>query len=513
MSRLQRAYTDPTNSRVSIYNNGRYLLVILLFVVALYTMKSSGLPGFAVVFGGIPILVTAIYLMLNNRMAVFWFLFVFNFFLMGLNRYVSFPVPLSLPNEAIEIILILLAIIDAKDMQFKRLANMMGLMIGVWCSFICLEILNNTVDYGDVVGPWFTGARLMAFKMMYDFIIFSIYVNTPEKLKKLLFLWGVLSIISAYWAWQQKYIGFTGPEEHWFNTVGYRTHRVNGIVRYFSLFNDSATYGISAASSALVFWAAGITSYLRRDKIFFLTAGAITTYGMMLSGTRTAMACLIFGFIVYLVLSKSVKIISYAGVVFVLLVIFLAGTNIGNGDPTIRRMRSTFNKNDASANARTINQQSMKKYLVEAPFGIGVGRSIENIPPNNKYRTLAGIPPDSEYVFIWVHTGYVGISVFLVITAIMFLSACCVAFFTIDNPRLRGIAGGICAAFASVQLGGYGNQVLFQFPNGMLFYGALAIVFNLKEMEPAWEELEQKLYQEEQLKLQQKREKKAASRV
>ena len=513
MSRLQRAYTGTQDGRVSIYNNGRYLLVMLLFIVALFTMKSSGLPGFAVVFGGVPVLVAAIYLLLNNRMAVFWFLFVFNFFLMGMAKYVRFPFPLSLPNEAIEIILILLAIIEAKDMQFKRLANMMGMMIGVWCSFICLQLLNNTVDYGDIVGPWFTGARLMAFKMMYDFIIFSIYINSPEKLRKLLYLWGTLSIISAYWAWQQKYIGFTGPEQQWFNAVGYRTHRVNGIIRYFSLFNDAATYGINAASSALVFWAIGITAQLKREKFFFLAAGGLTTYGMMLSGTRTAMACLIFGFIVYLILSKSVKIMVYAGIVFAMLLIFLVGTDIGNGNPTIRRMRSTFNKDDASANARTINQASMKKYLDEAPFGIGVGRSVENIPPNNKYHTLASIPPDSEYVFIWVHTGYVGITVFVVITAVTLISACCVTFFSIRNPRLRGVAGGICAAFASVQLGGYGNQVLFQYPNGLLFYGMLAVVFNMKDMEPEWEKLEEKQRQKEQLRLQQKLEKKAASRV
>jgi hypothetical protein len=155
----------------------------------------------------------------------------------------------------------------------------------------------------------------------------------------------------------------------------------------------------------------------------------------------------------------------------------------------------------------------MKKYLDEAPFGIGVGRSVENIPPNNKYRTLASIPPDSEYVFIWVHTGYVGITVFVVITAVTLISACCVTFFSIRNPRLRGVAGGICSAFAALQLGGYGNQVLFQYPNGLLFYGMLAVVFNMKDMEPEWEKLEEKQRQKEQLRLQQKLEKKAASRV
>ncbi len=512
-NKIQAINTHMPNGGASIYNNGRYLLLILLFVLGLYTMKSAGLPGFAVVFGGVPVLIGVTYLLLNHRMMVFWVLFVFNFFVMGLTKYINFPVPVSLPNEGLEIVLIMLAIIDAEDMQFKRLANLMGLMLMVWCAFITLELLNNTVDYGDIVGPWFTGARLMAFKLVYAFIIYSIYINTPEKLRKLLYVWAILSIFCTYWAWQQKNIGFTAPEQRWFNAVGYRTHRVNGIVRYFSLMNDAATYGINAASSALVFYATGLTSRLKRDRLFFLIAGGVTTYGMMLSGTRTAMACIIFGFVVYLILSKSVKIMAWAGAVFTVLVIFLAFTDIGNGNPTIRRMRSTFNKNDASANVRTINQQSMKKYLDEAPFGIGVGRSVENIPPNNRYRTLAGIPPDSEYVFIWVHTGYVGISVFLVTTAIMFIAACWVVFFQIKNPRLRGIGGGICAAFASIQLGGYGNQVLMQFPNDLLFYGSLAIIFNLHLMEDEWEVQENRLLAEEQERRRQKLLKQQSKRV
>ena len=79
-------------------------------------------------------------------------------------------------------------------------------------------------------------------------------------------------------------------------------------------------------------------------------------------------------------------------------------------------MRSAFDKKDASANVRDINQTAMKKYLQDAPWGIGLASTQANIPANNKFRKLSDIPPDSEYVYIWVHTGIVGISVFIFCT-------------------------------------------------------------------------------------------------
>ena len=188
-------------------------------------------------------------------------------------------------------------------------------------------------------------------------------------------------------------------------------------------------------------------------------------------------------------------------------------TTIGNGNQQIRRMRSAFNKNDASTNVRTINQEAIRKYIKDAPWGIGIGTSYENVPANNKFRKLSTIPPDSEYVFIWVHTGPIGITVFLVLTAIMFLGACSVVFYKIKSRSLVGVGAGLCGAFAGIQLGGYGNQVLMQFPNCLIFYGGLAIVYTLPYIEPEWIAMEEKQVAEQEERKRLKIEKKLASRV
>jgi hypothetical protein len=52
----------------------------------------------------------------------------------------------------------------------------------------------------------------------------------------------------------------------------------------------------------------------------------------------------------------------------------------------------------------------------------------------------------------------------------------------------------------SQQLGGYGNQVLMQFPNCLIFYGGLTIVYILPHIENEWI-----AYEEEQLALEAER--------
>jgi hypothetical protein len=315
--------------------------------------------------------------------------------------------------------------------------------------------------------------------------------------------------------WKQQNLGFTHAENLWLQTRGRSTHilQAGTLIRYFSIYSDAANFGIGIASTAVAFLIFGITSRIKRHKFFFLIVGFACAWAMFPSGTRTAIACLMAGFMAYIFLSKSFKIAIPVTIFFALFVFILAFTNIGQGNQQIRRMRSAFDKNDASASVRSSNQAAMKKYLAEAPWGIGMHIGYQNAPANNKYTFMATVPPDSEYVFIWIHTGIIGITVFLICTAIMILGACRIVLFRLRSPSLRGIGAGFCCAMISQQLGGYGNQVLLQFPNCLTFFGGLAIVYVLPYLEDEWIEYESKqlAIQEEKKRL--KLEKKRASRV
>lgn len=505
------SYSPSANEAIG----GRVAILLLLFALAIFSFIRSGFSAFATICM-VPVFIGIICLTFRYRMFLFWTLCCINFVLqMKSFTYLPSGVPMSLYNEALSILLLALAIIDVKETRFERAANFMLFALIIWCSFCTLEVLNNTWGLGIDIGSWYTGARLMAFQLMYAFLVFTIYINTPKILIKYLFLWGGFIVFAAFWIWKQQKIGFTDVENQWIQTRGRSTHilQAGTLIRYFSVFSDAASAGIHFASAAVAFIIFGITSKIKKFRCLFLGIGIASAWAMFPTGTRTAIFCMLAGFLAYTVLSKSVKLTAIIGTAGFLFFLMLAFTNIGNGNSQIRRMRSAFDRGDASANVRTYNQSVIKKYLADAPFGLGIGISSDNVPANNKYRKLSMIPPDSEYVFIWVHTGVVGIIIFLLTTIMMFCGASYVVMFRLRSPSLRGIGAGLCCAFVSMQLGGYGNQVLMQFPNYLVFYGGLSIVYVLPFFEKEWLEFEEEKLAQQAERARIKAEKKKAKRV
>lgn len=494
-------------------NGGRVIVLFLLFLLALYTLYSSGFSTFAIICIS-PVFIIFLRLVFEYKMFLFWILFTINYLIQWKSGPVL-PIPVSLPNEMLQLSLLIISIIDVTDRHYSRTCNVMFLSLICWAIYCTIEMLNDTCGLGFNLGAWYTGARMLSFQLIYIFLVFSIYISNPQILVKYLCVWACFALFAVIWVWKQKTFGFTNAENSWIQGPGRATHilQAGTLIRYFSIFSDAANYGIAMASTGVAFVIFGITAKLNKLKYFFLIVGGACIWGMFPSGTRTATACMIAGFMAYIFLSKSFKIAVPFSILFALFAFILIFTKIGDGNQQIRRMRSAFNKNDASANVRKMNQEVMKKYMKDAPWGIGIGMGWDNVPANNKYRRMATIPPDSEYVFIWLHTGKIGITLFLILTAIMFIGACWIVFFRLDSPSLRGIGAGFCCAFISQQLGGYGNQVLMQFPNGLVFYGGLTIVYILPWIEKEWIEWESKelAIQEEKKRL--KLEKKRASRV
>ncbi len=508
---MARVYSNRL-SEYSHENGGRVLLLFLLFLLAIYEFVNAGFGAFAIVCL-LPCVILYIFAAFRWRMFTFWTLILINYLIQM--KDISLPVPMSLPNEVLELVLLAIAIIDARQTpQFNRAGNLMLFALIVWCVFCTLELLNDTCSLGIDAALWYNGARLMAFQILYIFLVFSIYISSPETLMRYLKLWAILSLFSVFWVWKQQNLGFTPAEKFWMETRGRSTHILNAgtLTRYFSTFSDAANYGCNAAATTVAFILFGITTKLKKERFFFLITGILVFWGMFASGTRSAIFCVAAGFILYIFLSKSFKIAIPFTIAFAFFAFILVFTDIGNGNQQIRRMRSAFNKDDASANVRDINKEAIKKYIQDAPWGIGLGMGY-NVPANSKYYKLATIPPDSEYVYIWIRTGPIGLTVFIITTLIMLAGACSTVLFRLKNKSLIGIGGGLCGAFVAIHLGGYANQVLMQFPNCLIFYGGLAIVYVLPYIEPEWIKYEEGLLAKQEERKRLRLEKKKASRV
>ncbi len=489
------------------------MLLFLLFALAIYLFINAGFSAFAIICLS-PLAILFVYAAFKWKMAVFWALIIVNWFIM--NRNFSLPFPASLADESLELLLIAIAIIDTRNTpHFGRAWNFMFFAIMIWCGLCAIEILNDTCGLGMNVNAWFIGFRLMSLHLVWILLVFSLYITDPKSLTTYLKVWAGLSLFSAFWTWKMINIGLTDTEKAWLYSPNNHTHLLNAgtLIRYWSTFNDAASYGCNASASAVAFLIFGITSKVKYDKIFFLLTSAIVIWGMFQSGTRTAMITLIAGFVVFLFLSKSFKILVPSAIIGGIFLFILIFTNIGSGNQQIRRMRSAFDKKDASANVRDINKAAIAKYMDEAPWGIGIGMLSKDIPAWNKYKKLSDIPPDSEYVYIWVRTGAIGVTVFTCCMIMIFIGGCVVVLLRLKSPSLVGIGGGLCAAFVSIQLGGYANQILYMYPNGLTFFGGMAIVYLLPYIEPEWITFEEnrlaKIEEKKRLKL----EKKLASRV
>ena len=136
-------------------NGGRVLLLFLLFLLAIYEFITAGFQTFAIVCL-LPFIILFVYVAFRWRMFTFWVLITVNYFIQL--KDISLPVPMSLPNEILELILLGIAVIDARqEPHFQRAGNLMLFGLFFWFGFCCIEVLNDSCSLGISISSWFTG--------------------------------------------------------------------------------------------------------------------------------------------------------------------------------------------------------------------------------------------------------------------------------------------------------------------------------------------------------------------
>jgi hypothetical protein len=127
-------------------------------------------------------------------------------------------------------------------------------------------------------------------------------------------------------------------------------------------------------------------------------------------------------------------------------------------------------------NVRLENQKAIKAYMAEAPFGIGLGLDYKNTSPKNKFYIVASTPPDSDLVNIWIHTGQVGLTIYLILQVLTFGIGGLFLLFRIKNDEIRGPLVGMLCGCAGLCTASYANMIYFQFPNGIIVYTCMTLV-------------------------------------
>ncbi len=275
--------------------------------------------------------------------------------------------------------------------------------------------------------------------------------------------------------------GVDSFEQAWLDSGPGKQHVLFGKLRVFSFYSDAGQFGAAQAHAFVV----ATILFLRPSlplgqKIFYGLAASLGLVGMMISGTRGAIAVPALGFMTYFLLSKNFKV--FAGGIFVGAVVFyiLKFTFIGQGVYAINRMRTALDPNDASLLVRVENQKKLSLYLASRPFGGGIGSAGSwglRFSPNT---FLAQTPTDSWFVKIWAEEGMIGLTLHLIILAYIAIKSG-ILIWNEEDSLFRQQKVAILAGTIGIYMASYGNGVLGQMPTGIVMYLGWAFLFMNKE--------------------------------
>lgn len=456
----------------SVYN-GKYFYLVLfigLFIMSITIIFFDIASG--IILAGIPLFCLILLFLFRKPYWLMIVLFIMNYIIMGVSRYI-----LSLQGGIIIDILLLttLFILLVQTIFFrvdywKRANNTLTYLSLIWLIYCTIEIVNphTTPEL------WLTSVRGIAFYLFFFVLLTLALFDRYITLKNILILWAVLTVLAVLKALIQKFIGFDWAENHWlFTGKGSKTHIIYSGIRYFSFFTDAANFGCSMALSMVVFSISALYIKNKYVRTLFIIATLLSAYGMVISGTRAALAVPFVGYTIFVIVSKRTKIVIGGAILILSTFVFFYFTNIGQSNTEIRRMRSAFEgTKDASFVVRLENQKKMKEFMPSHPFGIGIGKSKHADPQDYMY----GIATDSSLIFIWVETGTIGLIIYLFIFLFVIGRGIYDILFRIKNEEVKGVMSALVAGLGGMLVTAYGNEVLQQFPTGPILYMCMAFI-------------------------------------
>lgn len=445
--------------------------IVMIYLLAL---RMGILP--AIIFAGIPLALICILQLCQKLSFSFYVLFIMNYLVMGINRYYSMKSGMLMTFLVVGLLFLVLLQSMYKRLDWERGKNLLVAFWGIWFIYCMGEMFNPN----SMLEPWFLSILQMAFFPLVFAILVPILLTRYKQVQWLLVIWAILTLIASAKGYWQRNRGFDSTELNWlYNEGGAHTHLIYTGIRYFSIFTDAANFGTSMGLSLVTF---GISSFYIRNKwlkLLFGIAALAGGYGLMISGTRSAIAVPFFGFALYVLLCRNIKGIILAAILLGGAFIFLNYTKIGDNNRLIRRMRTAFDTQDASFLVRTYNKQKIYDQMVDKPFGVGLGLGGGKAKRFRPDSPISQIPTDSWFVQLWVEAGIVGLIIYLTLILLILYKGAHIAIYEVRNRELRGILLAMLAGIAGIIVSSYANEVL-SFPNGIIVFTLMGIIFTAK---------------------------------
>jgi O-antigen ligase len=459
-----------------------HLLIFFLAILIVTTLiiVKTAIVGFVSIIGVI-LVTTLIYAVFKKPKTGIILLILLSFFVTGIARYVAAPWGLSIDGILMLIYLSLFFKGFANKVSWSKAKSPLTLVVTIWMGYILLQIGNPETKS---IEAWFYAMRGVALYQWLVIPLLFILYNKSRDLNTFFIIWGILSLIGTLKGFLQFQFGVDPFEQRWLDQGGAETHVLFGKLRIFSFYSDAGQFGASQGHAGVVF---GILAFFKKGnlklKTFFTLVALAGFFGMLISGTRGALAVPALGGIMFLILQKNAKILVLGAILGVSVYVFFAHTTIGQGNAEIRRMRTAFDPNEASLQVRLANQNKLKGYLASRPFGGGVGATGNWGQRFTPHTFLANTATDSWYVMIWADTGIVGLIYYLIMILFILLTGAYNVMFKLKDDWLKIQISALTCGMAGIIMASYGNGVFGQMPTGMLMYVSMVFMFISPKME------------------------------
>jgi len=450
-----------------------------LLLLAMYLFSKQNLTG-GIVMLLAPFLLIFVGIIFKDARMGLATVFVINYFALGMVRYI--PAPWGLSIDALLLLTWVSLFFKAfsERIPMHKAANDLTLVATIWYGYIFLQLFNPEASSREA---WFYAMRGVAFYMFLLIPLSFVLLDHPKYLKAMIYAWAFFTVLAVMKGLMQKFSGFDPFEQKWLDSGGALTHIIITGTRYFSFFSDAGNYGASMGFSGVAFSIIAVHSKSLSKKLIFGIIALMGFYGMLISGTRGAMAVPAGGFLLYTILSKRMSIFIPGLIFMISAFVFLKFTTIGQDNYEIRRARTALDPNDASLRVRRDNQRLLATYLASRPIGGGVGSAGnwgKRFTPNT---FLANVATDSWYVMIWAETGVVGLLLHISILLFIVIKSAWILMAKLKDTELIFPLIGLSSGMFGIMLASYGNGVLGQMPNGIIIYLSMTFIW----MARGWE--------------------------
>jgi len=479
----QKEKRFSVNAGILFHKISKPLVLTVLILLALISgfLAANNLALITFALSGALLCISVVYNCFFHPLKGYYLTLIIAFFAFYPNRLLNKELPISTFIEVLVLFLFLGTYWAGKyDENHKGnlIKSGVTILLIINILYFIIELFNP--EMGTPAGWFFNSKRYSVYILF--FVISYRLINTPERFKDFLKFWVVMSFITALYGCYQQWFGFLPMELNYLKNDPHEYALLfqGGVIRKFSFLDGVVTFGNLSGSMAVLTTILALNEHDKKRKYQLAIISLILFLGMSYSGTRTTTVMMPSGIALYILITLKNKATLMTLFVTFISVLFIMFAPIDN--PTLNRMRSTFDSEDESLNVRTLNRKFIQPYIHAHPLGGGVASSGVEGKRFNPTHVLAGFPPDSGLLKLALDVGWVGLALNMMLY-LMILYQGIQYYFKMKNELYKKYIVAITCALFSIMVTLYAQVSVGQIPNAFFFYAVMSLFRRLLEFD------------------------------